>query len=65
MTDRLLTLPRMARRLGVTQTWLRAEARGGRVPCLPAGSQVLFEPEAVENALAERAAKSNGEGHAE
>ena len=58
--DRLLNLQRMARRLAVTAQWLRGEVRGGRVPCLPAGSQTLFSPEAVEIALAERAAEGNG-----
>ena len=62
MTDRILTLPRMARRLGVTRTWLKDEARAGRVPSLLAGSQLLFEPEAVENALAQRAAQPCVEG---
>jgi hypothetical protein len=57
MTDRILNLPRMARRLGVTQVWLRREAEGGRVPALQAGSRFLFEPEAVEDAVARRAAE--------
>jgi hypothetical protein len=58
MSDTILTLPRMARRLGVTAAWLRDEADGGRVPCLPAGKRYLFEPVAVERAIADRAAKS-------
>lgn len=63
MSDRVLTLHRMARRLGVTATWLRAEAAAGRVPSLRAGTRFLFEPAAVEDALAARAAKpaDNGE----
>jgi hypothetical protein len=51
----ILSLGRMARRLGVTQTWLRAEADADRVPSLRAGNRLLFAPEAVEAALAERA----------
>ena len=56
MCDLVLTLGRMARRLGVTQRWLRAEAEAGRVPCLPAGKRLLFEPVAVEESLAKQAA---------
>jgi len=55
----LLSLPRMARRLGVTQDWLRAEADAGRVPCLVAGRRYLFTPVAVQEALAVQAAKQN------
>ncbi len=62
MTDRLLTLPRMARRLGVTQQWLREQAEQGQVPSLPAGKRFLFEPVAVEESLAARAAKTNRKG---
>lgn len=51
----LLTLPRMARRLGVTQAWLRDEAKAERVPCLMAGNRYLFDPEAVQAALVARA----------
>ncbi|HUY89265.1 MAG TPA: hypothetical protein VMV10_11065 [Pirellulales bacterium] len=47
----------MARRLGITQTWLRAEADAGRVPCLRAGTRYLFAAAAVEKALAERASR--------
>lgn len=56
MCDTLLSLARMARRLGVTAVWLRCEADAGRVPCLRAGKQYLFAAGAVEAALAERAA---------
>lgn len=58
VSDELLSLPRMARRLGVTQAWLRAAADGGEVPCLKAGRRLLFNPGAVEKALAEQAAQS-------
>ncbi len=52
----LLSLGRMARRLGVTAKWLRAEADAGRVPCLPAGTRYLFNVVAVQEALAAKAA---------
>jgi hypothetical protein len=47
----------MARRLGVTQTWLRSETDAGRVPCLRAGRRYLFAAAAVESILADRAAQ--------
>ena len=58
MTE-LLSLARMARRLGVTQDWLRAEADAGRVPCLRAGKRHLFNAAAVQEALAVQAAKQD------
>jgi len=51
----LLPIGPMARRLHVTVAWLRAEAEANRVPCLRAGQAFLFSPEAVEQALVERA----------
>ena len=61
MTD-LLTLPRMARRVCVTQHWLREEAESGRVPCLKAGKRLLFNPTAVQEVLAEKAARTREGG---
>jgi hypothetical protein len=51
----LLPLRLMARRLRVTQSWLRAEAESGRLPSLQADKRLLFAPEVVERILAERA----------
>lgn len=51
----LLTLPRMARRLGVTQDWLKEQAVSGDVRCLKAGRRFLFDPEAVQEDLAAQA----------
>ena len=53
---RLHPLPAMARRLRVPARWLRREAEAGRLPHLRAGAQFLFNAEAVENMLADRAA---------
>ena len=55
--DELLSLSRMARRLGVTQQWLRDQAKAGQVPCLRAGTRFLFNAEAVQEALAAEAAR--------
>jgi len=51
----LLPLGPMARLLGVTSRWLRAEAEAGRLPHLPAGNTILFDADLVERLLAERA----------
>lgn len=48
-------LGQMARRLGVTSRWLRAECEAGRVPHLKAEDRFLFDPDAVERVLLERA----------
>lgn len=53
----LLSLPRMARRVGVTQQWLRTQAEAGTVPCLQAGTRLLFNPIAVQEVLATLAAR--------
>ncbi len=61
MSD-LLSLTRMARRLGVTQEWLRNQADTGKVPCLLAGNRHLFNPVAVEETLAAKAAQTRQGG---
>ena len=54
--NELLSLSRMARRLGVTQEWLRHQANADKIPCLKAGKRYLFNPIAVQEALAAKAA---------
>ena len=56
-SDALIPLNVMARRLRVPVTWLREEAEAGRVPCLKAGRAILVNPDAVNAALTERAAR--------
>jgi hypothetical protein len=51
----IMPLGPMARLLGVTSRWLRAEAEAGRIPHLPAGDTILFDADLVEQLLAERA----------
>ena len=48
---KLLTLCAMARRVHVTQKWLKSEAEAGRVPHLKAGDRLLFDPDSVEKLL--------------
>jgi hypothetical protein len=54
----LLPLNRLAEHLRLPADWLRGEAEGGRIPCLKVGRRMLFNPEAVEEALAEQAARN-------
>ena len=58
----LLSLSRLARRLGVTQDWLRDQADAGKVPCLRAGKRYLFNVVAVQEALAVQAARTRQGG---
>jgi hypothetical protein len=60
---RLITIRIMAARLRVSAKWLRQEAEAGRIPCLPAGTAILVDPDAVEAALAERARQPKGTAH--
>ena len=62
MSD-LLSLSRMARRFGVTQHWLRDQADTGKIPCLKAGNRYLFNPVAVQRALAVKAARTRQGGN--
>lgn len=52
---KLLNTGMMARHLRVQPEWLKAEAASGRLPCVPAGKDFLFSPEAVEAVLLEQA----------
>ena len=52
----LLTLHRLAANLKLPRSWLREEARAGRIPCLKVGRKLLFNLSTVEAVLAERAA---------
>ena len=51
----LLRVGPMARRLRVPVKWLRGEADANRVPHLRADTVLLFDPEAVEHVLWQRA----------
>ena len=53
----------MARWLRVPVKWLREEAEAGRIPHVKAGRVLLFNPDAVESVLAERA-MGKGADHA-
>jgi excisionase family DNA binding protein len=60
----VLPLYRLAARLRLPAGWLRQEAMAGRLPCLRIGRRLLFNKEAVERALADRAASSREAAHA-
>lgn len=62
----LLTDSQMARTLRVNVRWLRSEAEAGRIPAVKAERRFLFNREAVERALAQRAAQEFcGEGQSD
>jgi len=52
----LNTLARRLNRFGITRQWLQAESEAGRIPCFKAGRRLLFDADAVEAALLQRAA---------
>ena len=56
--ETFIPLQRLAQRLGLPAAWLKAEAEAGGIPSLRAGRRLLFNPEAVEHALIERANES-------
>ena len=58
---KLLTVVALARVLRIPATWLKSEALAGRLPCLRVGRRMLFNRDAVEVALLERAAKECAE----
>lgn len=58
--SKLLPVGPMARRLRVSVKWLRAEADAGRLPHVRADRAFLFDPDAVERVLLERAQEPNG-----
>ena len=53
--EKLIKAGPMARKLGVTVRWLKAEADLGRIPCVKAENRYLFNPETVLSILTERA----------
>jgi len=53
---KLENLQQIARRFALPAKWLKVEASQGRIPVLRIGRRLLFNPDAVEEALAERAA---------
>lgn len=54
---RVVTLRELAARVGLPRQWLKQEAAAGRLPCLRVGRTLRFNVEAVESALARRAAE--------
>jgi len=52
---RPLTLAEMSRSLGVSVTWLRAEAERGALPHVKADRGMLFDRTTIEQMLGERA----------
>jgi hypothetical protein len=63
-STKVLSLQRMARRVGVPAKWLKEQAEAGSVPSLRAGAKFVFEPGAVEEALARLARYPTASGGA-
>ena len=53
-SEKLITAGELAARLGVPESWVRNEERGGRIPGVRIGKYVRFKLSAVERALADR-----------
>jgi excisionase family DNA binding protein len=53
--DDLLGAPKLAKRFGVPESWIREQARQGKLPCLRLGHYMRFRLEEVERYLTERA----------
>ncbi len=58
----LSTVRELANELGLPVAWLKDEAQAGRIPCLRIGKRLVFNAEAVERTLVERAGESIHEG---
>lgn len=56
-SSELVTLRELAKRLGLSVAWLRAEVDAGRLPHLKAGKRLLFSVEAVRDHLIRRASE--------
>jgi len=56
-----IPLHALSQRLGLPAAWIRAEARAGRIPHLRAGRRLMFNPDAVESILIDRARQQAGE----
>lgn len=64
MTDpssELVTLRVLAKQLGLSVAWLRAEVDAGRLPHLKAGKRLLFSVDAVREHLIRRASEGVGD----
>jgi len=58
-TTRLSTLYGLSKALRLPASWLKNEAVNGRIPALIAGRRMLFNVEAVERELLDRAARGS------
>ena len=60
-STKYISITELARTTGLPLAWLKDEAKAGRIPRLLVGRRLLFDPEAVDRVLAERAGR--GESH--
>lgn len=59
-----IPLHALSQRLGLPVAWLKAEAIAGRIPSLRISRRFMFNPNAVEQNLINRARASRGKGGA-
>ena len=59
---KILDLDELARTLRLSRRWLREQARRGSIPSLRAGRQLVFNPDAVREAIARQALGDTEEG---
>jgi excisionase family DNA binding protein len=57
-TTQLLTVLQLASAIRLPATWLKREAEAGRIPSLKVGRRLMFNKDAVERVLLERAAET-------
>jgi len=55
--NQLLSVVELSRKLKYPQQWLRDQADRGLIPSIKIGRRLLFNPEAVQRILLERAAE--------
>lgn len=53
-TPQFVTSTDLSLRLGLSESWLKTEARAGRLPHLKTGRRFMFHVQTVERALLER-----------
>lgn len=59
-----ISLHELSQQLGLPVSWLRDEAKAGRIPSLKTGRRLMFRVDDVERELAERANEQGGQARA-
>ena len=59
-TRTFIPLHALSRQLGLPAAWIKVEAEAGRIPHLRAGRRLMFNSDAVERILIDRARQQAG-----